>query len=153
VRDAGGGIADTTVVYYDSGELANADGSTGVAQVPFDAIIRSEYIRVRVRYQSLWSPWTQVRVVLNIDPPSNPILEIFPDDDRALIAVRINNPAGGASDTVFNDLYRDDGTGEIRIASDVDPNATWIDYTPASGVKYGYRAVAFGSSGAQAGSA
>lgn len=149
----GGGFADLSTVYYDSGETFNSDGSTGIAQVPFSPIIRSEYIRLRTRFHSLWSNWVQIRVVLNIDPPSNPVVELFPDNARAIIVVQITNPVGGASDTVYNDVYRDDGDGEIRIATNVDPGGTWIDYTPASGVEYGYRAVAFGSSGAQASSA
>lgn len=58
---------------------------------------------------------------------------------------------GGQPATSYNDVYVTRGSdSEYRAATNVPPNSTWTDCTPASGVDNRYRVVAVGSNGAEA---
>lgn len=148
VADAAGS-PDTAVVYYDSGTVEFPSARS--ASVPFPVNSRTEHIQVRTRSAGLWSPWASVRVLVSYTPPPTPTLTLTPSDATASIAVLISAaaPAGGQPAIQAFDLFRRQtqvGGEGIRIAKDR-AAGTFTDFTPASGVDYQYRAVAYGNNG------
>jgi hypothetical protein len=137
------GAADATTIYYDSGQVT--DTITRALSLAFPTNSRYEHIQVRIRSSGLWSTWADVRVQVSYTPPTAPTMTATFNTATASVAVVITNPAGGTA-VSYNDVYRNDGSGEIRIATSVAANGTFTDWTPAAGVNI-YRIVAVGTNG------
>lgn len=99
----------------------------------------------------LLSPWSSSKATVSYTPPAVPALTMTTRDTDATITVLITNPAptGGQPSVTAHDLYRrENGAGEgIRIAAGLPPGTSYVDRTPAAGVDYSYRVVAFGNNG------
>jgi hypothetical protein len=134
-------------------DVLNENSSDNFATVTFPSESYPANVLVRVRVFGLWSAWTTVAVLVLIVPPVTPTLIAIPhgnDGTTPRITVSITNPAGSPV-ALYNDLYRSSAYDpEIRVAAGLAPNATWIDYTPANGIVYTYRAVAVSSNGGRA---
>jgi hypothetical protein len=136
-------------VYWDSG--INADPASSVS-VPFDTVTRTDHLQVRVLVNDLWSQWADVSVSVAIVPPTAPTIAAVGDSTTAKITVTVTNPAGGVA-VDHNDIYRSaPGVPEVRVATGVAANGSWVDMTPASKIVYSYRAVAVAATGAGASS-
>lgn len=87
--------------------------------------------------------------------PAAPTVDAVGDNETASITVRITNPEPGPHEApaVRNDVYISaPGVPEYRAAKDVPPNTQWTFRTPASGLVYTFRAVAFSEAGEEASS-
>lgn len=134
------GSPDTTVVYYDSGTIADAVVRT--ASLSFPVNNRTEHLQVRVWDGFLWSAWSSVRVDVAFIPPPDPTFTISTDADTASLVIDITNPTpvGDEPDPVLNNVYIDDG-GDIGVElkadlADLALDATASFMTPRSGRDY-----------------
>lgn len=152
VADAGG-IADTAIVYSDTGEIA--DSIARSHSFTFDTNGRSEHLEVRVKSDALWSAWADVRILVAFTPPPTPSLLVTADDTSASVLIQPTNPdaTGDTPPATSNDIYRQvtgDDTSRIRIATGIPVNTPWTDRKPTSGIDYTYQVVAVADDGATA---
>lgn len=155
VRD-NAGVADTTTVYYDTGQIT--DATTRTVSVPFETNNRWEWVQVRVQQGGLWSAWSSIRVNVSYTQPATATLVAAGNNTTGAITVTITNPtpSGGQPTVSYNDVYvrtvGDTGPG-VRIAAQVANNGTATYWTPASGVAYQFLIRTFGSNSTSADSA
>lgn len=95
----------------------------------------TEHVQVRVKYNDLWSDWASVRVSVNYQEPATPTLALAVSGTT--IVCTITNPAGGAA-LGYNEIWVDDGLGAgyVRVATGLDPDATYVYQTPRFGYDY-----------------
>lgn len=109
---------------------------------------KSYIVRVRIVTNiGIWSDWTEVNISVSFTPPARPIIHFVEEKELSAIKLYIENPSptGTQPDVVSQDLYRRKRGGQwVKIAAELEPNAQFIDYTPASNVIYEYRAIARG---------
>lgn len=149
------GSPDTATVYSDTAEVVDAAARSRSVTFPVNG--RYEHVQVRVKYSGLWSDWASNRVLVSYTPPTVPTFTLTANNTAGTLAVAITNPAPGVGvpTTLYNDVYVNDGTGELRKASGVATNGTWTYYTPVSGFDYttsNVRVVAIGDNGTTASS-
>ena len=147
VRD-NAGVADTTTVYYDTGQIT--DTTTRTVSVPFEMNNRWEWVQVRVQQGGLWSAWSSIRVNVSYTQPATATLVAAGNNTTAAIIVTVTNPtpSGGQPTVTYNDVYVravGDTSAGTRIATGVANNGTATYWTPASGVAYEFLARTFGS--------
>lgn len=143
-------------VREDSGDKAGTVGEFAMSIADTDVWRTFE---VQVFYDGLWSPVASREVYVFFVGPPFPTVEVaavgtvaLPGDSTDAIRVAIINPAPVEKQPAVdrNEVHRrvvgDVGDG-IRIAAALPPDATFLDYTPASGVPYAYRVVAIGTDG------
>lgn len=146
------------VITDDDGNILLDSGTVTSATKSYSATLtfsESENVNIRVRYQTtaggtVWSSFAQITAFLNLDPPDVPSVMIGADDESGAISLVITNGDTSGNATVYNDVYRTDitnGLAEIRIATQVAPNSTYVDYTPGSGIFYAYRVRAYSAEG------
>lgn len=146
------GSADTTTVYYDSGEVSSATARAHA--LTFETNGRFEHVQLRTKYGGLWSPWSSSRVEVSYTPPPDPSLVVALADDIGGNTVTITNPTPGTGEpsVAYNNVfvrtaetspvtdsdrpYSETGT---RIAFQKPLNSVLIDYIPAGDVVYEYR--------------
>lgn len=145
------GAADTSTVYFDTGEVTGATARS--LDVDFPVSDRTEHLQLRIRDGAgFLSPWTDVRVSTSYELPHAPALILDTDDETATITLIITNGTAGTGEVAssYNNIYRrtdpTDDTG-IRLATAVPLDTNWTDRTPASGVDYGYQVIAIGVNG------
>lgn len=144
------GAADTTTVYFDSGQVV--DATTRTLALTFPVNNRFEHIQVRTQTGGIWSPYSSVRVNVSYTPPATPTLTLLTNSTLGRITVTPSHPtpSGGqptvSSVNVHRRLASDTSVG-IRIAKDQAASVPYVDATPASGVDYAYRVEAVGSNG------
>lgn len=150
-----GGVPNESTVYTDTGEIAAA--TPRAHDATFAVNNRTEHIQVRVKYNSLWSVWTSVRVNVQFTPPATPTFELVPQLEEGALDVQITNPTpgGGQPTVLYNEVWVDDGDadGLTRHATTEAINSTWRYYTPISGRDYTpitIRVLAVGSNGTNA---
>jgi hypothetical protein len=147
VADASG-QPDTGTVYYDSGTV---DSSTRHAALSFPVNDRHEHLQVRVRHQSVWSPWSSTRILVSYTAPPIPTITVTPESQRGRVLVEVSNPAPGSQEPALevNRIQRRpaDGSEEWVTVAEVVNNGSWHDYTVASGVEYEYRVMARAGNG------
>ncbi|MCU1677270.1 MAG: hypothetical protein JWM93_2028 [Frankiales bacterium] len=156
VADSGGTAVESTV-YVDSGELVSTSDRSYALTFPVNN--RPEHIQVRVKSGGLWSPWSSVRVDVAYTAPAAPTVTVTPDNgsDGQFTPVRPPTisvaqshptPIGTQPAVTAVDVLRSTAGGPLElIAAAVPPSATFIDYTPASGVDYTYVVRAYGANG------
>lgn len=159
------GTANTATVYYDSGQVV--DANTRKLNVPFSTNNLTEHIQVRVEQNNLWSSWADITVHVSYSPPATPTLTATPDNATGAITITPSQPTPGSGQPTVNsidiwcrtanssavtDPQRPKTTG-TRLAAGVNPTAAWVDYAPASGVTYEYQVVANGSNSTTSSSA
>lgn len=146
VADAAGS-PDTGTVYTDTGEITSTSRSASVAF----ATQQWEHVQVRVRSGGLWSSWASHRVNVSYTPPPTPTFTLTADSTVGSITVAITNPAPGAGepDVTGNDVYRQTvGTSDgVRVAADVAPNGSYVDWLVAHRTEYEYWVTALGDNG------
>lgn len=151
------GAADTTTIYYDSGDVVSSTARNAALSYPVNN--RYEHLQVRIKNAGLWSSWADVRVYVSYTPPATPTLTATADPLNGRIVITFSDPAPtGSQPTVSShDVYvrtaassavTDPGrpysaTG-IRIAAAVG-GTSWTDYLPGSLIAYEYQLVANGS--------
>jgi hypothetical protein len=150
------GSADTSTVYYDSGDVV--DGVTRSVSVAFPTNNRWEHVQVRIKNAGLWSTWADARVQVSFTPPTVAAFTMSADPATATRTLTITNPAPGtgvpatayndvyvrtaASSTVL-DTYRPYSATGVRIGTALPTNTPFIDRRPAGDpVVYEYRVVA-----------
>lgn len=97
---------------------------------------------------NLWSLFDSVRFSTSFTPPPQPEFTIVPDQKSATISIQIANPTPTGSQPVsdYNEVFRRK-KGENnwkRIATSVEVNGVYEDYTTASEVTYEYFIRAWG---------
>lgn len=70
------GSADTTTVFYDSGQVLDVNARS--LDVAFETDGRYEHVQVRVKSGGLWSDWADVRVQVSYTAPPAPSLALTP---------------------------------------------------------------------------
>lgn len=143
------GVPDETTVYWTSGEVAET--STRSRQVTFETNTRAEHVQLRVKHDGLWSTWATIAVTVSYTAPPVPSFTVSADTATGSLLIQVTNPAstGEEPDTAYNDVYVDDGAGEVRRAAGVAPGGSWRNWTPVSGRDYSaaVRVVAVGDNG------
>lgn len=142
------GSPDTATVYYDSGEVV--DSAARTASLTFPTNSRFEHLQVRVKYSGLWSSWASVRVQVSYTAPATPTAVVTSNSPTGAVTIAATHPTPtGSQPTVTGfDLYRrtvgDTSTG-IRVAANVAPTSSFVDWSVASGTAYEYRALDLGN--------
>ncbi|QPA31630.1 DNRLRE domain-containing protein [Thermaerobacillus caldiproteolyticus] len=98
---------------------------------------------------NLWSDFVTVNIHVSYTPPAVPI--VTTTKGEGIITISIDNPipSGTQPNVSYNDLYRRK-QGEstwTRIAKNIPADASFVDYTPASGQVYQYLVRAWGDNG------
>ncbi|MED4586677.1 hypothetical protein P9578_28380 [Brevibacillus choshinensis] len=147
-------VVDGVTTVWDTGEVISGNK---MVTVGVDLSNNKTYtFKVRIKNaDGIWSNWTQSSQSVSFTPPATPV--ITTSVQAEMVAIQITNPAptGTQPNAAFNDLYRKESTETVwtRIASDVPVNGSYVDYTPASGVSYDYKAIVTGDNGTIAESA
>lgn len=116
-------------------------------EIPVDLANATRYrVYLSVRDgDGLWSNGVYRDFVTDFPPPPKPSLDLGWDADRGAIIVQATNPAprGGQPSAFVNQIERsdDDGASWARIST-LEPNGTFSDPIPATGVTNRYRALA-----------
>jgi hypothetical protein len=126
--------------------------STNKAQtIQYDLQNNTDYkIQVAIKNaDNLWSDFVTVNIHVSYTPPAVPI--VTTTKGQGIITVSIDNPtpSGTQPNVSYNDLYRRK-QGEstwTRIATNIPADASFVDYTPASGQVYEYFVRAWGDNG------
>lgn len=103
-------------------------------------------------YSGVWSDWTDSGAIVAAIglPPNMPTVVLTPITPAGGIQVAITNPLPDTYPPVYNDIYRtnlNDGSAEIRIATQVAVQGTFLDLFCAGNVLYRYRVVAISAGG------
>lgn len=126
--------------------------STNKAQtIQYDSQNSTDYkIQVAIKNaDNLWSDFVTVNIHVSYTPSAVPI--VTTTKGQGIITVSIDNPtpSGTQPNVSYNDLYRRK-QGEstwTRIATNIPADASFVDYTPASGQVYEYFVRAWGDNG------
>lgn len=149
------GSPDTSDVLWTSGVVSSS--STRQLEVEFPTNQVTEHVQLRVRRNDLWADWASVRVDVSYTPPATPTAEVTAFQSQGRIRIRSlrPDPEGSEPTVVSYRVFRrvtSEGGGGIRLAVDVSADASWSDYTVASGVDYQYRTIDIGDNGTPAAS-
>lgn len=132
------GSPDTSVVYFDSGTVAN--GAARTAALTFPVNNRFEHVQLRVWDGVLWSDWDSVRVEAAYTPPPAPDVTITVDAELAALVVEYDTPTpvGDEPTPTYVDIWIDDGgdIGDERKVTGLAIDGEWSYMTPRSGRDY-----------------
>ena len=156
------GVASSTIIYYDSGEVLNS--ATRSVVLDQDVNSRHEHLQVRVKSGGLYSAWASVRVFVSYTPPAVPLVSVVPLPtagsigtfvDALGVSLQTQHPSAGqptvthleleVQATTIGDKFRPLGV-PVRIAKRLH-SGLFIDYRVSSDVDYRYRAKAVASNG------
>lgn len=144
------GTADTTTVLFDTGQVNSSGARSRLVEFPTNG--QFEHVQVRVLRNSLWSPWSSVRVEVSYTAPAVPTVAVDDTTTEGAVRVQASHPVPSGSEPFVTsvDIFRrpdtDDGDG-IRVAAGRNPSGIFADWTVASGQGYAYRVRAFGDNG------
>lgn len=133
-------------IVWDSGEVVSLAKS---ATVGIDLETEHTYtfrVRIRNTYQ-LWSDWQETTQLVSYSPPALPYLDVVPDNGYLLVKISNPIPVYPEPEVLYSDLYRDDGNGWIRIATNLLSNAKYRDYNVAANKHYEYKVRTFAVNG------
>lgn len=142
-------LADTTEIDV------TGNPSAGIATLPVFSYINGNSYHILVRFQQypgVWSPYGDSGpLVADVNAPIQPSCTLGDNSSTGTIVVTITNPSGDPFAPDYNDIYRTDVTrdgDEIRIATQVDVNGTYLDTRAGFNTEYRYRIVAVTDEGA-----
>jgi len=141
------GSPDATDVLFDTGQINSSGARSRLVNFPTNG--QTEHVQVRVLRNSLWSPWSTVRVDVSYTPPAVPTATVTEGDGVITVSGTFPTPSGSEPDVESFDVERRI-TGEtdgIRLAAQQTPASTFTDWTVASAVFYEYRIRARGVNG------
>ena len=144
------GSPDTDNVLFDTGQVNSSGARSRTVEFPTND--QTEHVQVRVLRNSLWSPYSTVRVHVDYTVPETPTAVLAANTPQGAITVSADNPTPGSgvptveSFRVFRRRAGDSGDG-IRLAVDRPPSGSFVDWSVASGVDYQYRVQAMGDNG------
>lgn len=110
------GSADTSTVYYDTGEVVTSTARD--ASLTFPTNSRDEHLQVRIKYQTFWSAWADVRVSVSYTPPLNPTLVALAVASPAIAAYAIAGATDGIRVTLTNPLGNLLTTNQASLETD-----------------------------------
>jgi hypothetical protein len=149
VADDGSGDADTSTLYFDTGQIINA--ATRTLPLSFLVNNRVEHVQVRILANGLWSVWVDVTVDVSYTPPPTPDVVLTASDATASLtaAWTTDAPSGTEPPATNVDVYLNDGTTAdgVLVASAQPINGAWTYWVPASGVDYSVQLVANADNG------
>ncbi|NUK30990.1 DNRLRE domain-containing protein [Parageobacillus sp. VR-IP] len=126
--------------------------STNKAQtVLYDLQNNTDYkIQVAIKNaDNLWSDFVTSNIHVSYTPPAVPIVTTTKGEGIIIVSIDNPTPTGTEPNVSYNDLYRrkQGETTWTRIATNIPADASFIDYTPASGQVYEYFVRAWGDNG------
>lgn len=126
--------------------------STNKAQtIQYNLANNTDYkIQVAIKNaDGIWSDFVSVNIHVSYTPPAVP--NVTTTKGEGIITVSIDNPtpSGTQPNVSYNDLYRRKQGETIwtLIATNIPGDASFVDYTPASGQVYDYYVRAWGDNG------
>jgi hypothetical protein len=126
--------------------------STNKAQTILYALQNNEDYKIQLAIKNadgIWSDFVTVNIHVSYTPPAVPIVTTTKGDGIITISIDNPTPSGTQPNVSYNDLYRRK-QGEstwTRIAKNIPADASFVDYTPASGQVYQYLVRAWGDNG------
>ncbi|NNU91813.1 hypothetical protein ETC01_00500 [Geobacillus sp. NFOSA3] len=126
--------------------------STNKAQTILYALQNNTDYKIQLAIKNadnLWSDFVTVNIHVSYTPPAVPIVSTTKGEATITITIDNPTPSGTQPNVSYNDLYRRK-QGEstwTRIAKNIPADASFIDYTPASGQVYQYLVRAWGDNG------
>jgi|GEM_PF-1812764 len=95
------------------------------------------------------SDFVSVNIHVSYTPPAFPIVTTTKGEGIITISIDNPTPSGTQPNVSYNDLYRrkQDESSWTRIATNISADASFVDYTPASGQVYEYYVRAWGDNG------
>lgn len=127
------GAADTTIVYYDSGEVISSTARNAPLSYPVNN--RYEHLQVRIKVNGLWSSWASVRVLVSYTPPAVPTLIATPDSPNARIVVQVANPPPNLMPTDASASFEDGTIGGWALSGATGFTFANSAVNPAHGAK------------------
>lgn len=126
--------------------------STNKAQtIQYSLANNTDYkIQVAIKNaDNLWSDFVTVNIHVSYTPPAVPIVTTTKGEGIITISIDNPTPSGTQPNVSYNDLYRrkQGESNWIRIATNIPADASFVDYTPASGQVYQYLVRAWGDNG------
>jgi hypothetical protein len=126
--------------------------STNKAQtIQYSLVNNTDYkIQVAIKNaDNLWSDFVTVNIHTSFTPPTVPIVTTVKGEGIITISIDNPTPSGTQPNVSYNDLYRrkQGETTWARIATNIPADASFVDYTPASGQVYEYYVRAWGDNG------
>ncbi|WP_225434143.1 DNRLRE domain-containing protein [Peribacillus tepidiphilus] len=143
-----------TKLLWDSGAI----NSTNKAQtVLYDLANNTTYqIQVTIKNaDGLWSDAAVSNIAVSYTPPALPVVTTTKGEGIITISIDNPTPSGTQPNVSYNDLYRRKQGESIwtLIATNIPADASFVDYTPASGQMYEYFVRAWGDNGTYSDSA
>ena len=142
-------LESASVVIYDSGWVSSAATSIVLPTNLQDGVSYTFKLTTR-NTEGLDSTQISQAFTVSLTPPPVPTsVTLTPNSEEGGIYVTIDNavPSGGQPDFASQDIYRrnvGDTSNGVRIASAIAEDATFFDFTVASGVDYEYRVLVRG---------
>lgn len=118
--------------------------------VLYDLQNNTDYqIRVAIKNaDNLWSDFVTSNIHVSYTPPAVPIVTTSKGEGVIIVSIDNPTPSGTQPNVSYNDLYRrKPGETWTRIATNIPADASFVDYTPASGQVYEYFVRAWGDNG------
>jgi hypothetical protein len=126
--------------------------STNKAQTILYALQNNTDYKIQLAIKNadgILSDFVTVNIHVSYTPPAVPIVTTTKGEGIITISIDNPTPSGTQPNVSYNDLYRrkQGETTWTRIATNIPADASFIDYTPASGQVYEYFVRAWGDNG------
>ncbi|MFN7139346.1 MAG: hypothetical protein ACK4UN_08410 [Limisphaerales bacterium] len=126
--------------------------STNKAQTILYNLANNTSYKIQVAIKNadnLWSDFVTVNIHVSYTPPAVPIVATTKGQGIIIVSIDNPTPSGTQPNVSYNDLYRrKQGESKwTRIATNIPADASFVDYTPASGQVYEYFVRAWGDNG------
>lgn len=125
--------------------------STNKAQTILYALQNNTDYKIQLAIKNadgIWSDFVTVNIHVSYTPPAVPVVTTAKGEGIITISIDNPTPSGTQPNVSYNDLYRrKPGETWTRIATNIPADASFVDYTPASGQVYEYFVRAWGDNG------
>lgn len=131
------------------------ENSTNKAQTVLYNLQNNTDYKIQVAIKNadnLWSDFVTSNIHVSYTPPAVPIVSTTKGEGIITITIDNPTPTGTQPNVSYNEVYRRK-QGEstwTRIATNIPADASFVDYTPASGQVYEYFVRAWGTNGTYA---
>ncbi|WP_031405259.1 DNRLRE domain-containing protein [Geobacillus vulcani] len=100
----------------------------------------------------IWSDFVTVNIHVSYTPPAVPVVTTAKAEGTIMLTIDNPTPTGTQPNVSYNEVYRrkQGETSWTRITTNIPTDASFIDYTPASGQVYEYFVRAWGANGTYA---